>query len=672
MSKVELAKAYDALQQADAAGNKEDAQQLADYIRTLEAQEAANQKADAEYLKQQATDDMVENPLTYGVAGAGAGLVAGPTLTKGVDMVTPAPLKPGATPIGAPPVTAPAAPAVGGYQSQHGFHPGATSNAQFNLQQAQANPLAKAGADLPGYHVPGNSRLILPTTIGESTTPVAPEPIPKKLTPKQKATMMMQSPKASPPNRVGQMYGAGMAAGQGADAINQAKQGNIGQAAISGIGSIGGAASMSSNPRLRLLGRAVTTAAPILRSMTAPEEKAAGGLTGYAAGKAVKGGLEAAKKLFDPRFDKRVLEQEKLLNQVLHTERTGPKDIPKIYLPDYEGYPVITSMSDRSAAGTRLKGINNVMFNQPVDLPGGQEFMYGDMAWASGINPVNQIMEEAVQLKKKTGKDPLYAPWRMAPTGSDFAHMTGETMLAYAQSAMGKSQKKDLNNLVKKFIPDWAGVDDPRSIQQFVSAPSKVRKSVQVAMDRDLRDAGSLGLGEARLAIADPAQINAPEGGLMHVAKIHADKPIIEVSGHASYPRGVPGEGLGQIEGDFMATQILPQMVKERGIKDVRNPSAQDIRALQMKPYSTIMDDKLLKALGFAEGGSTTPAWQRAEGKNPEGGLNAIGRASYNRETGGNLKAPQPEGGPRKKSFCARMEGMKRKNTSSATANDPD
>ena len=74
----------------------------------------------------------------------------------------------------------------------------------------------------------------------------------------------------------------------------------------------------------------------------------------------------------------------------------------------------------------------------------------------------------------------------------------------------------------------------------------------------------------------------------------------------------------------------------------------------------------------FAKGGSTTPAWQRAEGKNPEGGLNAVGRASYNRETGGNLKAPQPEGGSRKKSFCARMGGMKKKLTSSKTANDPD
>ena len=73
----------------------------------------------------------------------------------------------------------------------------------------------------------------------------------------------------------------------------------------------------------------------------------------------------------------------------------------------------------------------------------------------------------------------------------------------------------------------------------------------------------------------------------------------------------------------------------------------------------------------LAEGGSTE-AWTRKEGKNPEGGLNAAGRASYNRAHDAHLKAPQPEGGSRKDSFCARMEGMKSKLTSSKTAKDPD
>ena len=65
-------------------------------------------------------------------------------------------------------------------------------------------------------------------------------------------------------------------------------------------------------------------------------------------------------------------------------------------------------------------------------------------------------------------------------------------------------------------------------------------------------------------------------------------------------------------------------------------------------------------------------AWTRKEGQDPDGGLNAKGRASYNRENNANLQAPQPEGGPRRDSFCARMEGMKKKLTSKETASDPD
>lgn len=45
--------------------------------------------------------------------------------------------------------------------------------------------------------------------------------------------------------------------------------------------------------------------------------------------------------------------------------------------------------------------------------------------------------------------------------------------------------------------------------------------------------------------------------------------------------------------------------------------------------------------------------------KSRTGGLTAAGRRKYNAATGSNLKAPQPGGGPRKRSFCARMSGVK-------------
>lgn len=50
-------------------------------------------------------------------------------------------------------------------------------------------------------------------------------------------------------------------------------------------------------------------------------------------------------------------------------------------------------------------------------------------------------------------------------------------------------------------------------------------------------------------------------------------------------------------------------------------------------------------------------AWQRKEGKDPKGGLNEKGRRSLKAQ-GHDIKRPQPEGGPRKRSFCARMGGM--------------
>ena len=58
--------------------------------------------------------------------------------------------------------------------------------------------------------------------------------------------------------------------------------------------------------------------------------------------------------------------------------------------------------------------------------------------------------------------------------------------------------------------------------------------------------------------------------------------------------------------------------------------------------------------------GGVSLAVGRGEKKPTEqgAGLTEKGRAKYNRETGSHLKAPQPEGGSRKDSFCARMSGV--------------
>ena len=66
------------------------------------------------------------------------------------------------------------------------------------------------------------------------------------------------------------------------------------------------------------------------------------------------------------------------------------------------------------------------------------------------------------------------------------------------------------------------------------------------------------------------------------------------------------------------------------------------------------------KTVKKAKGGGVSLAVGRGE-KLPTkqgAGLTAKGRAKYNSETGSHLKAPQPQGGSRKDSFCARMSGV--------------
>lgn len=304
---------------------------------------------------------------------------------------------------------------------------------------------------------------------------------------------------------------------------------------------------------------------------------------------------------FDPRFDPRVKEQERLQAMTRDIQlNPGAQNAPTVSLADFEGRPFITSMADRTAAGGKLVGIDDVKFNRPVDLRGGQDYMFNNPGevWASGQGPAKALMKYADEVKSATGQNPLYLPYRMAPTGGDFAQMTGETMLAYADAAMGKMQKKNLDRSIKRFIPNWVGVSDPASVAQFREMPDKTRKAIKSMLDTKFRNEGGLNIGGARLAVSDPAQLAAQEGGVMNVGEIFAGRPLLR-STHPAYPGGVPGQGIGTLAEDVNVFELLPDVVKARNIADPRNPGPADLRAMQMHPYAGVITNQLLKRLGY-------------------------------------------------------------------------
>lgn len=83
------------------------------------------------------------------------------------------------------------------------------------------------------------------------------------------------------------------------------------------------------------------------------------------------------------------------------------------------------------------------------------------------------------------------------------------------------------------------------------------------------------------------------------------------------------------------------------------------VNKVTTKPQRVKIVEKVFSDKKMKEGGVSLSVGRGEKLSVEKGaGLTAKGRAKYNRETGSNLKAPQPQGGARKDSFCARMSGV--------------
>ena len=402
---------------------------------------------------------------------------------------------------------------------------------------------------------------------------------------------------------------------------------------------------------------------------------------------------------FDPRFDPRVKEQERLQQLTVGVD-PRQMDRPQISIADLEGMPFVTSMSDRTAAGGMLTNIKGRDLNTPVNLRGGQDYMFDNnpgQVWASAKVPSNQMLTAAQELKRDTGQNPVYLPWRMAPSGGDFAAMTGEAMLNFASSNMSKADKRALNKAIKEYksvgsmvkgrrvgaglqIQGWKGVDDPSAVEVWRNTPDSLRKELMdKVLDVQFRNRGGLSIGEARLAVSDPAQLNAQDGGVQNVGRIFADADrTIDASTHPSYPYAVPGEGVGVLKEDVNVFQLLPDIVSQRGIPDPLNPRATDIRAMQMGAKTGIITADVLRnilgggVVAAVGAGLMTP--QEAEAA----GLSALLRMGYPESTAKKILSGELPMDPASRTQRAKEQGYREvfhagsSDLASADAIDPD
>jgi len=316
------------------------------------------------------------------------------------------------------------------------------------------------------------------------------------------------------------------------------------------------------------------------------------------------GALSTGKRIIDSGFSKAMgggSDRVGVLNK-LETMQTGITDrsmgdIPNVNLYDFEGSPYLLTQSDRSAAGGVLESIHGKDID-PVDLRGGRDFMFDPpsegQVWASDPSVIKTMHNRANALKKEYGADPLLLPFTMAPTGIDFATMPLDTMINYARQGMNKSNLKKMDQGIKKIIPEWLGVANPKSNDIFRQVHGSKRKLVEDFIDKNFRDVkGGLSMGEARAATSDSAQYVDTAGSLKNIGRIKADSSLIADSGHPTYVGGLSGEGLGVLNENLNA-----RIFAEHNGRALQNDMS-DIRSLGMRhQYSQgIIDEKLLRKI---------------------------------------------------------------------------
>ena len=331
--------------------------------------------------------------------------------------------------------------------------------------------------------------------------------------------------------------------------------------------------------------------------------------------------------------------QSGLLDRFGHEIIAEPNiEIPEMSIFDLEGRPFVASQADLTRAGGLLQTVDGVPLAQPIEMLGGQDYMWlprsvkENLVWASDAQPIKKLAKEAQLIAKETGKEPIYLPYRMKPTGMDYSKQIADSMIQSALVRLNKSQISELNDTIrkqafkkeknkpKKYIgADFKGIDVENPLNDSVSGD--LRKEIIRIMDRDYRydggqkikrnsSEGTASLAQVRVANADPSQLDKEPMTLQNVANLDMDKLVRDVSFHNTYNTGIGGKALGKIREDVSILdlfdskrrndkgEVIGDYMGSDGLPMTRaNWTDDGYRKTTMQPVSGIITHKRLMAL---------------------------------------------------------------------------
>lgn len=576
----QLNRALDALQQADAAGNVEDARQLADLVRTLQAEES---KSSVEVRG--ATEEDLVNPLYPTIGGAIAGELAGPMVNKGVEAVrkgAPA----AAAGFNAPGSASGAAPGQKfAAKTGYGSGPGYTVQEVVEHQKAQAKPI---GSGKISGKIAGNT----PMNIDKMMQLEAAQKAEAARRAAALAPTGMMAKMPAPVQAAGRFVGGATQSGvapwlgrglagagvgfQGADAYNRFQKGDYPGAAISGIGALGSAASFVPHPATRVSGATIGIGAEALNAyLDRLKEKAEQ--------QPVQAPLSAPVPQMAPGGS--VLKQLKKMHEVL------AKD---------EGKYLLGTLADRTKATEGFKGGPGFINLHP------------DYTWAVDAPAVAKKHMEAVE--RFGGPDrTVMAPMLM----SREAHKSNRPVFeqiyndALQRIKSGEVTPEEIAALNQRMRMEKAvdlsknpGIENPEFLQ-FANAFNRRGK---VADIMGLKKSGIIDLQKHLDSTIDPALREASTGSVgpqTFTMTGYHNAPGI----HPGYNIGFTGEkGSDMFEPaprEFLFRDLEGQAMKQMG-RPMTDYNYRNILKEHGGIPNQLIDEKLLRSLqelGYATGG---------------------------------------------------------------------
>ena len=274
-----------------------------------------------------------------------------------------------------------------------------------------------------------------------------------------------------------------------------------------------------------------------------------------------------------------------------------------IRLEDFEGYPFILSMSDRSGAGDRIATINGVPIGHT--RRGGMRHMedplnaYDETLWRSTEPAVtgssSSILTMAEALQGKYGKNPLFLPVNMSPTGGDFSSQVGTPLLKYNRANMHPSDIAEMDSDIAKIMPEWKGVENDQSFRDFYATSGDTRKSVLNMLDKKYSQRGGLTLGEARMAATDTSLLNAPDGSIIMAGQLDPSRGYNVNPFYDVYPASVHGRFLGEFDKPYQMFELLPDLAAEGGF-DPFTPPRSALRKIEVGNIGGVITEEMIRA----------------------------------------------------------------------------